>query len=62
MMKDDFFNYTRPIDPFTATACIISEENTLKNQIKRYRERFRLFADEIYHGRVKHAQKGYKRK
>ena len=47
MMKDDFFNYTRPIDPFTATACIISEENTLKNQIKRYRERFRLFADEF---------------
>ena len=47
MMKDDFFNYTRPIDPFTATACIISEENMLKNQIKRYRERFRLFADEF---------------
>lgn len=47
MMKDDFFNYTRPIDPFTATACIISEENTIKNQIKRYRERFRLFADEF---------------
>ena len=47
MMKDEFFNYTRPIDPFTATACIISEENTLKNQIKRYRERFRLFADEF---------------
>ena len=47
MMKDDFFNYTRPIDPFTAMACIISEENTLKNQIKRYRERFRLFADEF---------------
>lgn len=47
MMKDDFFNYTRPIDPFTATACIILEENTLKNQIKRYRERFRLFADEF---------------
>ena len=47
MMKDDSFNYTRPIDPFTATACIISEENTLKNQIKRYRERFRLFADEF---------------
>ena len=47
MMKDDFFNYTRSIDPFTATACIISEENTLKNQIKRYRERFRLFADEF---------------
>ena len=47
MMKDDFFNYTRPINPFTATTCIISEENTLKNQIKRYRERFRLFADEF---------------
>ena len=47
MMKDDFFNYTRPIDPLTATACIISEENTIKNQIKRYRERFRLFADEF---------------
>lgn len=47
MMKDEFFNYTSPIDPFTATACIISEENTLKNQIKRYRERFRLFADEF---------------
>lgn len=47
MMKDDFFNYTRPIDPFTATVCIISEENTLKNQIERYRERFRLFADEF---------------
>ena len=47
MMKDEFFNYTRPIDPFTATICIISEENTLKNQIKRYRERFRLFADEF---------------
>lgn len=47
MMKDDCFNYTRPINPFTATACIISEENTLKNQIKRYRERFRLFADEF---------------
>lgn len=47
MMKDDSFNYTRPIDPFTATACIILEENTLKNQIKRYRERFRLFADEF---------------
>lgn len=47
MMKDDFFNYTSPIDPFTATACIISEENTIKNQIKRYRERFRLFADEF---------------
>lgn len=47
MMKDDFFNYTRPIDPYTATACIISEENTLKNQIKRYRERFGLFADEF---------------
>ena len=47
MMKDDFFNYTRPIDPFTATACIILEENTIKNQIKRYRERFRLFADEF---------------
>lgn len=47
MMKDDSFNYTRPIDPFTATACIISEENTLKNKIKRYRERFRLFADEF---------------
>lgn len=47
MMKDDCFNYTRPINPFTATACIISEENTIKNQIKRYRERFRLFADEF---------------
>ena len=47
MMKDDFFNYTRQIDPFTATACIISEENTIKNQIERYRERFRLFADEF---------------
>ena len=47
MMKDDCFNYTRPITPFTATACIISEENTIKNQIKRYRERFRLFADEF---------------
>lgn len=47
MMKDDFFNYTSPIDPFTATACIISEENTIKNRIKRYRERFRLFADEF---------------
>jgi hypothetical protein len=47
MMKDEFFNYTSPIDPFTATACIISEENTLKNKIKRYRERFRLFADEF---------------
>ena len=47
MMKDDCFNYTRHINPFTATACIISEENTLKNQIKRYRERFRLFADEF---------------
>lgn len=47
MMKDDSFNYTRPIDPFTATACIILEENTLRNQIKRYRERFRLFADEF---------------
>ena len=47
MMKDDSFNYTRPIDPFTATACIILEENTLKNQIKRYRERFRLFANEF---------------
>lgn len=47
MMKDEFLNYTSPIDPFTATACIISEENTLKNQIKRYRERFRLFADEF---------------
>ena len=47
MMKDDSFNYTRPIDPFTATACIISEENTIKNRIKRYRERFRLFADEF---------------
>lgn len=47
MMKDDCFNYTRPIDPFTATACIISEENTIKNRIKRYRERFRLFADEF---------------
>ena len=55
MMKDEFFNYTRPIDAYTVTACIISEENTLKNQIKRYRERFRLFADGIYHGRVKHA-------
>ena len=47
MMKDEFLNYTSPIDPFTATACIISEENTIKNQIKRYRERFRLFADEF---------------
>lgn len=47
MMRDEFLNYTRPIDPFTATTCIISEENTLKNQIKRYRERFRLFADEF---------------
>ena len=47
MMKDDCFNYTRPINPFTATACIISEENTIKNQIKRYRERFRLYADEF---------------
>lgn len=47
MMKDEFFNYTRPIDAYTVTACIISEENTLKNQIKRYRERFRLFADEF---------------
>lgn len=47
MMKDEYLNYTSPIDPFTATACIISEENTLKNQIKRYRERFRLFADEF---------------
>ena len=47
MMKDEFFNYTRPIDAYTATVCIISEENTLKNQIKRYRERFRLFADEF---------------
>ena len=47
MMKDDCFHYTRPINPFTATACIISEENTIKNQIKRYRERFRLFADEF---------------
>lgn len=47
MMKDDFFNYTSPTDPFTATACIISEENTIKNRIKRYRERFRLFADEF---------------
>ena len=47
MMKDDCFNYTRPINPFTATACIISAENTIKNQIKRYRERFRLFADEF---------------
>ena len=47
MMKDEFLNYTSPIDPFTATACIISEENTLKNKIKRYRERFRLFADEF---------------
>lgn len=47
MMKDDCFNYTRPINPFTATACIISEENTIKNRIKRYRERFRLFADEF---------------
>lgn len=47
MMKDEFFNYTRPIDAYTATACIISEENTIKNQIKRYRERFRLFADEF---------------
>ena len=47
MMKDDCFNYTLPINPFTATACIISEENTIKNQIKRYRERFRLFADEF---------------
>ena len=47
MMKDDCFNYTRPINPFTATACIISEENTIKNQIKRYRERIRLFADEF---------------
>lgn len=47
MMKDEFFNYTRPIDAYTATACIISEENTLKNQIKRYSERFRLFADEF---------------
>lgn len=52
MMKDDFFNYTRPIDPFTATACIILEENTLKNQIKRYRERFRLFADEFTTGEL----------
>ena len=47
MIRDDFFNYTRSIDAFTATACIISEENTIKNQIKRYRERFRLFADEF---------------
>lgn len=47
MIKDDFFNYTQSISPFTATACIISEENTLKNKIKRYRERFRLFADEF---------------
>ena len=47
MIKDEYFNYTSPISPFTATACIISEENTLKNQIKRYRERFRLFADEF---------------
>lgn len=47
MMRDEFLNYTRPIDPFTATTCIISEENTLKKQIKRYRERFRLFADEF---------------
>ena len=47
MMKDEFLNYTSPIDPFTATACIISEENTLKNKIKRYRERLRLFADEF---------------
>lgn len=47
MMKDEFFNYTRPIDAYTVTACIISEENTLKNKIKRYRERFRLFADEF---------------
>ena len=47
MMKDEFLNYTSPIDLFTATACIISEENTIKNRIKRYRERFRLFADEF---------------
>lgn len=47
MMKDEYLNYTSPIDPFTATACIISEENTLKNKIKRYRERLRLFADEF---------------
>ena len=47
MMKDEFSNYTSPIDPFTATVCIISEENTLKNKIRRYRERFRLFADEF---------------
>lgn len=47
MIKDEYLNYTQSISPFTATACIISEENTLKNKIRRYRERFRLFADEF---------------